>query len=355
VTGISSVGDNVLCFCRSSLWRISVESLGAAAVLISDNIRCPAKFSIVKGEKLVAFYDGTGISVTDGVTAASRTSYKAKEYLANINKAYEQNIVGVYDRENRRFEFVFPMGSDTRNNYGLYVTEDTWNCYPFTRPDCNFMWTTYDSGNLKVYHGTSGELADGNGSVWKHSGELDGLTTAGVAIDSISGQDIIIFADAALTLAPGDSCTIYPIVSGEEYKELIIESAIEIGTNVYRLAFDSSIDLTAYEAGDMLYFGYIPFDYGIKWTDFSSPQYRHQPRNIHIDIENMTGKLYVDHFLDMNETAVATNEYDLTPADTKIVVPFRMGKCYKYGFRLRGITSTQLKISAFEILFDTQA
>ena len=68
----------------------------------------------------------------------------------------------------------------------------------------------------------------------------------------------------------------------------------------------------------------------------------------------MTGKLYVDHFLDMNETAIATNEYDLTPSDTKIIVPFRMGKSYKYGFRLRGITKTQMKISAFEIMFDTQ-
>lgn len=355
VTGISSVGDNVLCFCRSSLWRISVESLGAAAVLISDNIRCPAQFSIVKGEKLVAFYDGTGISVTDGVTATSVTSYKTKDYLANINKAYEANIVGVYDRENRRFEFVFPMGDETLNNYGLYVTEGSWNCYPFSRPDCNFMWTNYDSGNLKVYHGTSGELADGNGSVWKHSSELDGINTAGVAIDSISGQDIVIFADAELTLTAGDSCTIYPIVSGEEYKELIIESATEISTNVYRLSFDSTIDLTAYEAGDMLYFGYIPFDYGIKWTDFSSPQYRHQPRSLHIDIENLTGKLYVDHFLDMSETAVVTNEYSSPITDNKIVVPFRMGKCYKYGFRLRGITSTQMKISAFEIMFDTIA
>jgi hypothetical protein len=106
--------------------------------------------------------------------------------------------------------------------------------------------------------------------------------------------------------------------------------------------------------GDLLFAGYIPFDYGIKWTDFSSPQYRHQVRNIQIDLENMTGKLYVDHFLDMNETPVATNEYDVTPADTKITVPFRMGKCYKYGFRLRGVSSTQLKISSFELMFDTQ-
>jgi hypothetical protein len=333
-----------------------VESLGAAAVLISDNIRCPAQFSIVKGEKLVAFYDGTGISVTDGVTATSVTSYKAKEYLANINKAYEQNIVGVYDRENRRFEFVFPMGDETQNNYGLYVTEDTWNCYPFSRPDCNFMWTNYDSGNLRVYHGTSGELTDGNGSVWKHSGELDGTQTAALTITAIAGQKITASAAAEVTLAVGDTLTIYPVVSGEAYKELIIESSTQVGTDpiLYDITGNSLYDLTAYEAGDLLFAGYIPFDYGIKWTDFSSPQYRHQVRNIQIDLENMTGKLYVDHFLDMNETAVATNEYDVTPADTKITVPFRMGKCYKYGFRLRGVSSTQLKISSFELMFDSQ-
>jgi hypothetical protein len=356
ITGFSSIGNSLLVFCKTSLVRVDIESLGASPVIISDNVRCPAQFSIVKGEKITAFYDGTGFSVTDGVSATSITAYKLREYLAGINKEHEANIRGVYDRENKRFEFVFPMGGETLNNYGVYITEGSWNCYPFTRPDCNALWTNYYNGNLRVYHGTSGDLADGSGEVWRHEGEADGSASLSMTVTAITGQVVSAQSLSETSLAAGDPVSIYPVASGEAVKQLVVKSISQTGTSpiAYDITFDDSYDLADYEAGDLVLAGYVPFDYGVKWTDFSSPQYRHQVRSLHIDLEDMTGALYIDHYLDMSKTAIATNEYAVTPSDTKIIVPFRMGKCYKYGFKLRGYSSTGVKISAFEIMYDTQ-
>ena len=356
ITGLSSVGDNLLVFCKSSLWRIPIDSLGSHPVLISDNIRCPAQFSIVMGERFVAFYDGTGISVTDGVTAVSVTAYKAKDYLSDINKEYEANIRGVYDRENKRFEFVFPMGDEELNNYGLYLTEDSWNCYPFSRPDCNALWTNYYEGNLRVYHGTSGDLTSGDGDIWRHEGNVDSANAMETTIDSVSGQSLVVRADEEVTVAVGDAITLYPSVSGGTYMQAVVKSVEDIGEGAYwyRFGFADEYDISGFEAGDKVYIGYIPFDYGINWTDFASPQYRHQVRALHIDVKDLDGVLYVDHFKDMSDTVVATDEYESPIIDNKIVVPFRQGKCYKYGFRLRGLTKQKFKINSFEVMYDTQ-
>jgi hypothetical protein len=347
ITGFSTVGNSLLVFCKNGLYRVDVESLGATPVLISDNLRCPAIGAIVRGEKNTMFYDGTGFSITDGSTAQSVTAYKARYYLENINKEYEKNICGVYDRENKRFEFYFPMGTDTQNNYGLIITEDALNCYPVYRQDCNSLWTNYDQGTLSVFHGTTGELDDGIGRIWKHTGTTDGTAVSSDTIVSVDGSTI--YVTQPPVVAVGDMITVYPIASGEKYQQMIVKSVSGLSITV-----DDSYDLSNYIAGDLVLSGYVLFDYGIKWTDFASPQYRHQVRALHIDISETSGKLYIDHFLDMSETPVATNVYDITIDDSKIVVPFRMGKSYKYGFRLRGYSSTGLKISSFEIMYDTQ-
>lgn len=361
-TGISSIGDTAIIFCKNSVWRIGIEFLGSLPIMISNNVRCPAQFSIVKSDKYIMFYDGTGFSVTDGVSVKSVTSYKARDYLANINKAYEANIRGVYDRENSRFEFVFPLGTDSLNNYGLYITDGSWNCYPVSRSDCNALWTNFDDGNLLVFHGTSGDLVPtGIGTVFSHQGETDGTPDTGeylFTITGISGQVISVSAEGNTVLAVGDVITVYPTASGGQYRQLTVSAVSKTSTDpapvTYNITVDSSYDITGYGAGDTVGYGLIPFDYGIKWTDFSSPQYKHQVRALHLDLENAYGIIYIDHFLDMDENPVSTNGYAVYPNNTKLIVPFRAGKCYKYGFRLRGMSLKQVKISAFEVMFDTQ-
>lgn len=357
IIGISSISDNVIVFCSNSVWRVPIDSLGTTPVLISDNVRCPAQFSISKGERYIAFYDGTGVSITDGVGVQSVTAYKAKDYLANINKGYEANIKSVYDPVLKRFEFVFPMGADTLNNYGLYITEGSWNCYPFSRPDCNALWTNYDDGNLFVYHGTSGSMVDDTGMVLKHTGDTDGFPGSEeyiLEITAITGQTVRVSVDSASTISAGDTVTIYPVTSGGQYRQMIVETATLISTGVYDLTFNAAYDLTTYVAGDLVLYGLIPFDYGVRWTDFGSPQYKHQPRALHLEIENAFGLIYIEHYKDMIDSPVQTDAYSLSPATTKMVVPFRGGKSYKYGFRIRGAMINRMKINSFEIMFDTQ-
>ena len=121
----------------------------------------------------------------------------------------------------------------------------------------------------------------------------------------------------------------------------------------------SDAGISSYVDGDSALINAEAFDYGIKWTDFGSPQYRHQVRCLHIDVENFHGKLIVEHYIEQQkgDTAdpVQVDTVDLTTDDTKVVVKFRAGKMYKYGFRLRGYTFTNFKIHSIAPVFDTHA
>ena len=364
ITGLSSIGDNLIAFCSNSVWRIPIESLGSTPVLLSNNVRCPAQFSIVKGERLLLFYDGTGFSVTDGVTVQSVTAYKAASYLANINKTYESQIFGAYDREKKRFEFVMPMGAESKNNYGIHITEGSWSCFPFSRPDCAALWDSIYDGDSVIYHGTGGTaVASGNGTIWRHEGATDGTASTNAylfAVASVSGQTLnITSADGDTDLAIGDIVTIWPSTSGGEYRQAIVKTVTKTSTDpapvTYALVFDAQYSISDLVEGDVVAYGLIPFDYGIKWDDFSSPQYLHQVRTVQVEIEGMYGIIEIDHFYDMNTDPVGTTSVSVLPGAAKLNFPCRGGKGYKYGFRLRGMSLTQFKITSFEILFNTSS
>jgi hypothetical protein len=148
----------------------------------------------------------------------------------------------------------------------------------------------------------------------------------------------------------GDVVTLYPVVAGT-YRQMIIKSVTLGAQYHYAIVFDSEYSLGTFSEGDYVLFGMIPFDYGIKWTDFGNPQYLKQVREVHLDQYGMTGKIFMDHFKDLNETPVSVEVKDVLPTDSKLVFPFRMGNSYIYGFRIRGWSSTAFKINAFERVF----
>ena len=98
----------------------------------------------------------------------------------------------------------------------------------------------------------------------------------------------------------------------------------------------------------------IPFVYGIKWLDFASPQYQHKIRQVQIDVSEITGSIFVDHYGDLSNVPIQIDQFDLTTANTKIVVKLKKGSFYTYVFRIRGYSSTQAKILSMEVLFDTE-
>jgi len=65
----------------------------------------------------------------------------------------------------------------------------------------------------------------------------------------------------------------------------------------------------------------------------------------------MTGNLYIDHYLDLNESAIQNEVQAAVPDDSKLVFKFRMGKAYIYGFRVRGYSSTAFKINSLDYIF----
>jgi len=352
IKGLYALGRNLLIWCSGSLWRINMLEPGAAPQMITDEILFDATWSICSNGKFVMFYDGEGISITDGVSIESVTAMKSRDYVSQINKELSSQIQGVYNKTDRRFEFSFPMGTETLNNYGINITEDSFNNVPCSRVDANVLFTGYEDGRFRIFHGTSGELSGGVGAIWTHTGATDGLTgtESESTITDVTGQVITVQGAAAITWTAGSIVTFYPADSGT-YKQLMIESVVDNGSYEYELTFATAYDLTEYLVGDYILYGLIPFDYGIKWTDFSSPQYKKRMKELHIDLYGMAGKLFVDHFLDLNETAISSESKEVVATDPKLVYPFRMGKGYIYGFRIRGYSSTTFKINAFERIF----
>lgn len=359
IKSLSSVGKTVLIFCENSLYGLDLDSLGSVPRLISDNVRCPAPFSVVETEFGVLFFDGEGFSVTDGINVTSLTAFKAIDYLSQINRERESEIIGVYDRKNKRVEFSFTLGTDSQNNYGLHLTVGSWNVFPHSRPDANALWVNYENGESFVYHGTSGELSDGDGRIWKHDGATDGLRDSSsyiLNIVEVVDQTATVTTDGEVLSQIGDPITFYPN-GGGNYREMIIETITQIATDpyTYEITFNSEYDITAWNIDDLLLVGLIPFDFGVKWTDFSSPQYLHQVRALHIDVNNLYGVLYIDHYYDLGEEPAGTSVFSTTPAESKIVVPVKLGKGYNYGFRMRGYSLRQARIYDFIVQFDTHA
>ncbi len=352
IKGMYALGRNLMIFCSGSLWRVNMLEPGGAPQLISDSIFFDSTWSICSNGSFIVFFDGEGFSATDGTSVRSLTALKSRDYLSNINKLYTDQIQGVYNAVDRRFEFSFPMGIETLNNYGLYVTEDSYNNVPFSRVDMNALFTGYDDGDLVVFHGTSGELSGGVGDVWTHKGVTDGLTgtEAYSLITAVSGQDVTVLAANAITWGVGDVVTFYPATEGT-YQQLIIESLVDNGGNEYVLTFADDYDVSAFAVNDNILYGLIPFDYGVKWTDFGSPQNKKRMKELQFDLFGLTGKLFVDHYVNLSDTSVQSDEYTVAPTKSKIVVPFRMGKCYSYGFRVRGFSSTEFKINTFIRIF----
>jgi len=289
------------------------------------------------------------------VAVSSVTAYKARNFLSNVNKLYAYKIQGVYNPVDKRYEFAMPLGTDTHNNYGLYVSEGNYMCSPFSIVDCNALFSGYDNGTFRIYHGTSGDYSAGTGTVLRHGGATDGLTGSAFecTITDITGQVVTVTGTAAVAWAEGSIATFYPATAGA-YRQHMVESVVDNGGFEYELTFDAEFDLTLFAVGDSCLLGIIPFDYGIKWTDFTSPQYLHRVRNIHFDLIGMSGKIFVDQYLDLNNTPVQSSSHVVTPSTAKVVVPFRQGYGYTHGFRLRGYSSTAFKINAFERLFESK-
>lgn len=367
IKAFADFGGTMVVFCASSVWAVPLDNLGQRATKITDQVSFDAVKSVVTTPKGIAFWDGYGFSLVDGTSIISITKYRANEYLKGIDRDKTTRITGVYDRKNTRLEYAFPYGGNPYNDAGLVIQLDSLNCYGVTRPDTNVLWTdTNDDGDFKVYHGTSASQVNDEASagiVWEHDEdlgldvELDGYTNI---IEITSKVNTSIFYGntpslGVLNALAGWPVVYNPIVSGGPIVHTTIRYLIEEEVTprpYYKIS--TAVAIPDAQVGDQLIIGGIPFDYGVKWLDFGSPQYKHKVREIKIDTNDYTGILYVDHYLNSEDTPIKTDVAYLTEEDTHYSIPFRGGDGYTYGFRLRGISFTKMKLLSMSILFDTE-
>jgi hypothetical protein len=365
IIGIEAYRGLLLVFCRRSIWKVPLGNLYQTPQLVSDDVIISATHGIVSTPVGIMFHDGLGFSVTDGQLVRSVTQYKATDFMRGINPAMTHNIRGVYDSVNRRVEYVFAYGSDITNNYGLYITIDSLNIYPFVRLDCNAVWEDEDSdGRPVIMHGTSGRhVTDGSGTVYTHpndqdtDGDISGGGTGGTVteVDTTEGAKYIkVDCNAAITLGAGTICMYLPPDGGVYVPFIAKDITLDTGT-VYQIDLSDDWYDDSLAVDGTVMFGVIHIDYGIRWLDFGSPQYQHKVRQVQLDIQNFTGTLHIDHYGDLDEdTALFTSTFNVTAEDTKIIAPLKKNSYYTYGFRIRGFSSTRAKILSFEVLFDTE-
>lgn len=351
------VGGLLLVFCKRSIWKIPMANLYQTPSRISGSVKFNAPFSLVRTPQGVMFHDGSGFSITDGQSVASITQYKATEYMAGLNPTMYHNIRGVYDSVNKRIEYVFAYGSSVTNNNGMYITMDSFGIYPFIRLDCNALWEGEDdTGRPVIMHGTSGRhVASGGGTVYSHPEDqpLDGATSPSAVVTSIGPGYLVVQATEAVTATEGYVALHVP--SGAGYViPFIVGGITDNGSFSYDIGFSDDWYHIGFKEGATILFGMIPFDYGIKWMDFSSPQYQHKVRQVQMDIKGFTGVITIDHFGDLSDVPIHTSSYVVSQTTTKLIVPLKKGSYYTYGFRIRGYSSTTGSIMSIEVLFDTE-
>lgn len=359
-------GGYLLIFCDNSIWKLALQNLGQLPTKVSDTVQCRAPFSVVKTPRGIFFWDGEGISVTDGQSVNRVTQYKAQDYLAGVNRELTHNIRGVYNAREKRVEFYFTYGTDVTNNYGLHISVDSLNCYGTSRLDCNAVWADLDDeGRSKVYHGTTGRhTSTGVGDIWEHDNELptDGDVSTEAFMFKVMAVDtgtrtIEVESFEGATLAEEGWSFLYLPVTGGNQRQMMIKSITETNDAPYTYDVVVSDDFQVDDiiVDDLVFMGGIPLTYGPVWTDFQSAVYQHHVRGLQVDTNGFEGVMMVDHYVDAKDgLIIETSTIYTSPDTTHITVPFRGGSAKSYGFRIRIIAQTEAKIYSVERLFDTE-
>lgn len=308
----------------------------------------------------VLFWDGAGFSVTDGIRVNSVTNTTCRWLMDGVNPEMTHNFRATWNNQESRWEVAFAYGNGITNDYGLYITED-YRVYGIMRFDMNAIWQDVsDDGRPEMRHGTSARTT-GQGIIWRHNQELasdgvpeDSAMLGVVTAYNVDTRTVTIECATQVSVLPG-----VPLVflgSGSTFSALAA-SITETGTEpyVYDVVLGQDWQGAQIGIGSTAVFGGIPFVYGVRWSDFQSPQYRHQVRRTELDIEPTVGYLAIEHYQNLDEREpLHTEVREIGMGDTKVVFPLRKSAIYQYGFRLRGVCLDRILIDGFSTLFDTQ-
>ena len=368
IVAIATYQETLLVFCERNIYVYSIEQPESQPLRISSaQVHITAPWSVsASPSNGVLFWDGNGFSITDGVRVVSVTKDTCQWLMEGVHRDMEWNIRSVWDNKNQRWLTAFPYGGDATNNYGLIITGSDRRVYGVQMVDVNAFWVAPSAdGHPVVRHGTSSRGSGVYGGIiFDHDIDqpTDGLPANSGFIARVTGhnpatREITIHCDRQITASPGTPCLAWPqTVSPSYYKNFMI-SAIEEDTAatspyVYTVSYGSDWDLDSVITGDLLFIGGIVVDYGIKWTNFGSPHYRHNVRRIEIDCEPFTGFVIIDHYANNDETRPIFSESKIVAGEHKILSSPKRGGHYTYGFRIRAIAATKIRVDNITILFD---
>jgi len=411
------VDRHMLVWTEDTLEKMAVDSPGQGFVNISTEFGCTAPYSVVKTPRGVRFFDGTGFSITDGVTVVNTSRFRLDDYMDDINRDRVSLIRGAYLPGRDLCFWSFPKGSDPFNAYGLIMNDQTGDVYPLRWGDVNALWTEKASdGTSKLFSGSSTRHTEsGKAWIWEHDLDIgrDGILDEATYTESEDVErwyadttgdsnaadgyitDFNVETPETNAIVPDQSYIIGSSVSNPEtvepylhegcpatllrkvsdadstYQEYYFVCKKITVVDTYGGTYGTPKTLTVHVPDDFnipdgvfsndyhFFLGCAPMHFGPKWTDFGSPRFFHSVKYLLIDIEPPAQSfyLYTDHYVDGDEdTIVRTNEHIWTTSDNaQIKSRAWVGKCNSYGFRIRVYSPVPLKIHTISTVFDTNA
>ena len=374
---IKHMDRHILVWTESSVLKIPENNIAQGFYTVSDDRGSTAPYSIVREPRGYTFYDGEGLSRTDGVSAGSISRFKADDYLRNVNQEAVYNIRGVYDPQDDQLIYVFPLGTNQINNFGLIINAGTTDYYPIKLLDANALWRERSAdGQWNVFHGsTNRNTESGNSFIWEHDHdfESDGTTPDEgwighvTSVEASSGYFVIsdipsnpIVPGASLLTEPyqyeGVPATVVNATATTE-GHFIVKKIDDNGDNTHNVYWGDDFDLSTLDPleGIAFFLGVIPVHFGPKFTDFGSPRFLHSIKEISIDFEQPDGPswIFVDYYRDGMLQVIKTTAHYITTNVTKLVSPARIGKTYQLGYRIRAYSPNRIKIHNLTVTFTT--
>jgi hypothetical protein len=374
---IGHLDRHILTFTERSILKLPENNISQGFYTVADDRGTTAPFSLVREPRGYSFFDGEGISRTDGVSAGSISRFKADDYLRSVNQEAVYNIRGIYDPQDDQLIYVFPLGTNQINNFGLVINAGSTDFYPIKLLDANALWRERSAdGQWNVFHGsTNRNTQTGKSYIWEHDHdfESDGTTPdegwIGNVTSVVPASDYFVIADIASNpIVPGASLTEEPyqyegvpavVVNATASTEahFIVKKIDDNGDNTHNVYWGGDFDLDTLDPleGLAFFLGVIPVHFGPKFTDFGSPRFLHSVREVSIDFEQPDGPswVFIDYYRDGKLGVIKTTAHYISTEVTKLVSPARVGKTYQFGYRIRVYSPNRIKIHNITTTFTT--
>ena len=191
VVGLGHIGRSVIVFGESSITRFSADEPAQGLSSILSSKGCTAPYSIVETSKGILFWDGEGVSLTDGTHVRSLTENRVDDLMVGANRDQEYNYRAVYDADEETYTLFFAHGSEVTNDHSILIRLSSGDVYPMKRKDVNAVWRERDSDGIwRTHHGTSARHTNSTNSyVWEHRDDVghDGVPGTD-GIDDFMGE-----------------------------------------------------------------------------------------------------------------------------------------------------------------------